>query len=213
MTETAQPMPLDADRTALVVVDMQNAFLHGQGSCAQLGLDVDRLLPAVDGVRMLLGAARRSGLPVFHTRYVWRPDYSDGGIVTRYILPALAEAGSLAAGSRDAEIAEGLHPAEGEVVIDKNRPSAFYGTRLEELLKAKDIDGLIVCGVTTNVCVETTVRDAMQRDFRVWVVADATAEFEPDRHAHALKSMGWMFASIVDLKHALAAIPGLAGRN
>lgn len=193
-----------------MVIDMQNAFLDPKGSCAKLGLDVDRLRAVVPGVKKLLSAARQARLPVFHTRYIWQPDYSDGGIVTEFILPALVEAGSLVAGSHDAEIYPEITPKDGEILVDKNRPSAFHGTNLDATLRERGIDGLIVCGLTTNVCVETTVRDAMQRDFRVWVVDGATAEFEATRQAHALESMAWMFASVVDLQHALGKIAGFA---
>jgi len=85
-----------------------------------------------------------------------------------------------------------------QVVIDKNRPSGFFGTGLEASLSERNISGLIVCGLTTNVCVETTVRDASQRDYRVFVAGDAVAEYEQDRHDVALKSMGMLFAKIVD---------------
>lgn len=209
---TAEPMTLHPGRTALLVIDMQNAFLHPEGSCARLGLDHTALARSLPGVSRLVAAAREARMPIVYTRFVYRADYRDGGIVTGVLLPALRENHALAAGSEDIEIVDELTPRDGEIVIDKNRPGAFHGTPLQSCLDGLDADGLIVCGVTTNVCVDTTVREAMQRDYRVWVVADATAEFEADRHTVALKGLGWMFASIVELRGALAAIPGL-GQN
>lgn len=161
----------------------------------------------------LVELARQAHLPIIFTRYVYRADYRDGGIVTQVLLPTLRENNALVAGSWDAEVVEELSPREGEVVIDKNRPGAFHGTSLRSCLDGWGIDSLIVCGVTTNVCVETTVREAMQRDYRVWVVADATAEYEDDRYAVALKGMAWMFASVVDADTVQRAIPDLAGHR
>ncbi|WP_421717286.1 isochorismatase family protein [Algiphilus sp.] len=212
-TTSGTPMPLTAGRTALVVVDMQKAFLDPQGSCARLGLPYDALRTAIPGVKRLIAAARESGLPIIYTRFVYRDDYRDGGIVTNQLLPALRETRALAAGTADIEIIDELTPQSGDIVIDKNRPGAFHGTPLRSCLDGLDANGLILCGVTTNVCVETTAREAMQHDFRVWVVADATAEFEDDRHTVALKGLNWMFASIVESRQALAAISSLGQTN
>lgn len=206
-------MPLHPGRTALLVVDMQNAFLHAEGSCAKLGLEHSALRQALPGVSTLVEAARAASLPIIYTRYVYRADYLDGGIVTQVLLPGLREAGALASGSWDSEVVGELEPAATDIVIDKNRPGAFHGTILQSCLDGLNADSLIICGVTTNVCVDTTVREAMQRDYRVWVVADATAEFEQDRHAIALKGMGWIFASVVDVASARQAIPTLAANS
>ncbi|HYW92165.1 MAG TPA: cysteine hydrolase [Gammaproteobacteria bacterium] len=205
-------MELTSAGTVLVIIDMQNGFLHDEGSCAGIGLPVTALQAALPGCRQLLGAARRDGMPVIFTRYVYRPDYSDGGVVIREFFPDLATSGAFRSGSWDADVVDELAPREGELVVDKNRPSAFYGTPLESYLRGLGADSLIVCGVTTNVCVETTVRDAMQRDLKVWVVGGATAEFDRDRHESALQSMGWMFGQVVQLDAALEQIPHL-GRN
>lgn len=203
-------MALSAGRTALLIIDMQNSFLHSDGSCARAGLDHERLRSVLPAVMQLVEGAREARLPIIFTRYVYRADYRDGGIVTQVLLPTLRENAALIAGSWDAELVEELNPREGEIVIDKNRPGAFYGTSLQSCLDGLDVDSLIVCGVTTNICVETTVREAMQRDYRVWVVAGATAEYEDDRYEVALKGMAWMFASVVDLDTAQRAIPQLA---
>ncbi|HYW03644.1 MAG TPA: cysteine hydrolase [Gammaproteobacteria bacterium] len=206
-------MDLTPGGSALLIIDMQNGFLHPQGSCASIGLPCDALRAAVPGCRQLLEAARRERMPVIFTRYMYRPDYSDGGVVIREFFPDLATSGALRAGSWDAEVVDELAPREGELVVDKNRPSAFYGTPLESYLNGLHADSLIVCGVTTNVCVETTVRDAMQRDLKVWVVGEATAEFDRDRHEAALHSMGWMFGQVVRLDAVLKEIPRLAGER
>ena len=191
-------MELTRERTALVVIDMQRAFLEDEGSLAQAGIDITGLKAAMAGCKRLLASARQAGVPVIHTRYVYRPDYADGGILVNYIMPQLREVDSLAAGTPDIEIVDELAPVDGETVIDKNRPSAFYATNIEPLLNGLGVDSLVVCGVTTNICVETTVRDASQRDYKVFVPKDATGELEQLRYDGALAGMAWVFAKIVD---------------
>jgi ureidoacrylate peracid hydrolase len=106
-------------------------------------------------------------------------------------------------GSWDAAIVDQLEPRDGEVIIKKNRPSAFYSTPLESYLRAMKIQNLVICGVTTNICVETTARDASQRDYRTFVVSDAVGEVEQDRHDAALKSLGYMFARVMTVAEVL----------
>ena len=191
-------MELSKERTALVVIDMQRAFLEDEGSLARAGIDITGLKAAMEGCKRLLASARQAGVPVIHTRYVYRPDYADGGILVNYIMPQLREVDSLAAGTPDIEIVDELAPVDGETVIDKNRPSAFYATNIEPLLNGLGVDSLVVCGVTTNICVETTVRDASQRDYKVFVPKDATGELEQLRYDGALAGMAWVFAKIVE---------------
>ena len=191
-------MELTKERTALVVIDMQRAFLEDEGSLAQAGIDITGLKAAMEGCKRLLASARQAGIPVIHTRYVYRPDYADGGILVNYIMPQLREVDSLVAGTPDIEIVDELAPVDGETVIDKNRPSAFYATNIEPLLNGLGVDSLVVCGVTTNICVETTVRDASQRDYKVFVPKDATGELEQLRYDGALAGMAWVFAKIVE---------------
>ena len=103
----------------------------------------------------------------------------------------------LAAGTKDIEVVDELSPLDGDYVVDKNRPSSFYATGLEPILNGLDADSLVVCGVTTNCCVETTVRDASQRDYKTFVVADATGELEQERHDFAINTMAFLFAEVV----------------
>lgn len=197
-------MELKTARTALVVIDMQNAFCANDGSLAGAGIDISELSGVITPCRELLESARQAGVPVIFTRYIYRADYADGGVVIKYLLPQLADVKSLAAGTPDIEIVDQLAPAEGEFIIDKNRPSAFYATNIEPILNGLDVDTLVVCGVTTNVCVESTVRDASERDYKVFVVKDATGEIEKLRYDGAIAGMAWMFAKIVDKSDVLA---------
>lgn len=191
--------------TALLVIDMQNSFLAEKGSMAAIGMPHTELQPAVSGCVRLSEAARAAGVPVIYTRYVYMPDYSDAGLLPTELIPAMKEVGALTAGSWDADIVDELEPKPGDIIIDKSRPSAFYGTRLEPVLTNLGIRSLIIAGVTTNVCVETTARDAGQRDYRVHVIRDATAEFDPARHEHALTAIGFIFGWVTTVDEVLAA--------
>lgn len=198
-------MSLSREGTALLVVDMQNGFLDPAGSMATIGMPYANLLPAIGGCERLVAGARDARVPVIFTRYVYMPDYSDGGILPTELVPQMKEVGSLVNGTWDSEIIPTLAPREGEVVIDKSRPSSFYGTQLEPVLTSQGIRQLVVAGVTTNICVETTARDAGQRDYRVHVPADACAEFEQARHDHALTTIGFTFGWVTSVDEVLAA--------
>lgn len=197
-------MSAEPGRTALVIVDMQNGFLDAKGSMARIGMSHERLTPAIEGCVRLVAAAREAGLPVIFTRYVYLPGYADGGIVTAELLPAMREAQALILGSWDADIIEELTPRADEIIIDKSRPSSFYGTRLEPVLTGLGITALTVAGITTNVCVETTVRDAGQRDYRTTVASDATAEYDDTRHEVALGTMGYLFGWVKTVDEIIA---------
>jgi ureidoacrylate peracid hydrolase len=192
-------MELKSQATALLVIDMQNGFCSDDGSVNRVGLPTQRLRTVIDPCVRLVEAARTADVPVIYTRYVYRADFADGGLMVHELLPALKTEKALIAGSWDAEIIDELQPKEKDFVIDKNRPSGFYATGMEPVLKGLELDSLVVCGVTTNCCVETTVRDASQRDYRCFVVADAVAEFDDQRHDAALQSMAMLFAAVVDV--------------
>ena len=196
-------MELTKDKTALIVVDMQNGFLDPKGSMAQLGFDYQRLAAAKPGCQRLIQAARKAKVPVIYTQYVYKPDFSDGGVQIEEIMPMVKGVGLCVEGTWDADFPEDMRPAKGELVIEKNRPSSFYETRLDSFLRPLGIQTLVVCGVTTNSCVETTVRDATQRNYRSFVVRDATGEVEQDRYDVSLKTMGFFFARIMNVSEVL----------
>lgn len=191
------------DKAALVIVDMQNGYLEPEGAMAKCGLDWTRLRAAAPGCQRLLAGARKAGIPVIHTQYVFQPDFKDGGLLTREIMPELKETGLCAKGTWDAEFWDGLKPLPNEAVIEKNRCSAFYSTQLESFLRSMQVENLVFCGVTTSMCVESTVRDAAQRDFRCFVARDATGEVVQDRYDGALKTMGFLFAKVMTVNEIL----------
>jgi nicotinamidase-related amidase len=188
---------------------MQRDFLDPRGYAAQAGLDIARLRAAVPPVRALLAAARSAGLTIVHTREGHVPDLSD---CPPYKLErsraAGAEIGSsgplgrlLVRGEYGHDFVDELQPLPGEAVIDKPGYSAFARTDLDLRLRTRGIDTLLICGITTEVCVSSTLRDAIDRGYRCITVRDACASGDPALHAAALAMIeveGGIFGSAVD---------------
>jgi nicotinamidase-related amidase len=210
-TIDAQPAPVsvDPDRCALLIIDMQRDFLEPGGFGAALGNDVSQLRQVVGTCRDLLERARAVGIAVIHTREGHRPDMSDAP-------PAKVARGSpsmrigdtgpmgriLIRGEAGHEIIPELAPLASEPVIDKPGKGAFYQTDLDLMLRNRGIDTLLVCGVTTEVCVHTTVREANDRGYRCVVVADCCGSYFPEFHEVGLRMIaaqggifGWVAQS------------------
>lgn len=217
-TVLAEPGPIAVDwgTTALVIIDMQRDFMEPGGFGETLGNDVSQLARAVAPIAAVLKAARETGMMVVHTREGHLPDLSDAP-------PAKIERGApslrigdpgpmgriLIRGEAGHDIIPALYPVEGEIIIDKPGKGAFYATTLGADLKARDIDTLLVCGVTTEVCVNTTVREANDRGYRCIVIADGCASYFPEFHEMGLKmikAQGGIFGWIADSAAILDAI-------
>lgn len=220
----AEPYPLQIDiaRSALLIIDMQRDFLEPGGFGAALGNDVSLLKAAVEPIRNVLGAARNSGMLVIHTREGHRPDLSDapplkvdrGDPRTRIGAPG-PMGRILVRGEPGHDIIPELYPIAGEPVIDKPGKGAFYQTDLELMLKNRGIETLLVCGVTTEVCVNTTIREANDRGFRCIALSDCCASYFPDFHKAGLamiKAQGGIFGWVADSEKAIAAIAAHGAR-
>jgi nicotinamidase-related amidase len=218
VTIEAEPgaLSIDLDRTALVIIDMQRDFLEPGGFGAALGNDVGRLRPAIAPCRAVLDAARARGLLVIHTREGHRPDLSDaprlkvarGDPALRIGAPG-PMGRILVRGEPGHDIIGELCPQAGEPVIDKPGKGAFYQTDLDLMLRNRGIETLLVCGVTTEVCVNTTVREANDRGFRCIVLADCCASYFPEFHAAGLamiKAQGGIFGSVAASPAVLGAL-------
>jgi len=191
----ARPYPYEFSlgSIALVMIDMQRDFLEPGGFGAALGNDVSRLAPAVAPAARLIAAFRRFGLPVIHTREAHRPDLSDCAPAKRTRGNAKLRIGDigpmgriLVAGEPGADIIPALAPAPGEIVIDKPGKGAFYATLLGKLLAERGVTHLVVGGVTTEVCVQTTLREANDRGFECLLAEDATESYFPEFKAATL---------------------------
>lgn len=194
----ARPFPyaLAPGRTALVVIDMQRDFVEPGGFGASLGNDVTRLHAAIAPIGKLLAAWRARGWPVLHTRECHRPDLSD-------CPPAKRERGEptlrigdpgpmgrlLVAGEPGVEIIPALAPAAGEWVVDKPGKGMFWNTGLHERLQATGITHLVFTGVTTEVCVQTSMREANDRGYECLIVEDGTESYFPAFKQAAIEMM------------------------
>jgi nicotinamidase-related amidase len=217
-TISAEPAPLavDTGKMALVIIDMQRDFLEPGGFGAALGNDVALLKAAVEPCRRVLAAARRAGILVIHTREGHRPDLGcapphkveRGDPATRIGAPG-PMGRILVRGEPGHDIIPELYPVAGEPVVDKPGKGAFYQTDLELMLKNRGIDTLLVCGVTTEVCVNTTVREANDRGFRCIVLSDCCASYFPEFHdvgLRMIKAQGGIFGSVTASAPVIAAL-------
>jgi len=208
---------IDLQRSAFIVIDMQRDFLEPGGFGESLGNDVSLLRGAVGPCRAALAALREAGALIIHTREGHRPDLTD-------CPPAKWERGPdgkrigdpgpmgriLVRGAPGHDIVSELAPLSGEPVIDKPGKGAFFATDLETILRGKGVQYLFVAGVTTEVCVHTTVREANDRGFRCIVLGDCCGSYFPEFHDVALRMLaaqggifGWVSDSI-RLQQALA---------
>lgn len=191
----AQPFPFAFDpvTTALVVIDMQRDFIEDGGFGASLGNDVRPLQAIVPTVARLLQIARTAGIAVIHTRECHLPDLSDCPPAKRLRGKPSARIGDpgpmgriLVAGEPGADIVPAVAPLPGEVVIDKPGKGAFHATELTEVLAGLGARTLILAGVTTEVCVQTTMREANDRGFECLLIEDATESYFPEFKAMTL---------------------------
>jgi nicotinamidase-related amidase len=211
-----EPVALDLAATALVIIDMQRDFMEPGGFGETLGNDVSRLATAVQPIASVLAKAREMGMLVVHTREGHLPDLSDAP-------PAKVERGApslrigdpgpmgriLIRGEPGHDIIPDLYPLDSEVVIDKPGKGAFYATELTEVLEKYGIENLLVCGVTTEVCVNTTVREANDRGYRCVVISDGCASYFPEFHDMGLKmtkAQGGIFGWVADSAAVLKAM-------
>ena len=211
-----EPIAIDLARTALVVIDMQRDFLEPGGFGETLGNDVSLLQAAVKPCRSLLNAAREKGILVIHTREGHRPDLSDApkakverGAPSMRIGAKGPMGRILVRGEAGHDIVPELYPREGEPVIDKPGKGAFYATDLHSILQNRGIETLFVCGVTTEVCVHTTVREANDRGFVCIVPGDCCASYFPEFHQMGLKmikAQGGILGWVTDSGRILKAL-------
>jgi nicotinamidase-related amidase len=211
---------LDLDRTALVVIDMQKDFLYPGGYGDFLGNDVTLLQRTIAPIQALLASARRLGMTVIHTREGHLPDLSDCPPTKLTRWPEGNRIGDpgpmgriLIRGEEGHGIIDEVAPIEGEIVIDKPGKNAFYATGLDELLRERGIENLLITGVTTDVCCSATTIAANDSGFNALVLADCVASYSPERHTAALDviaAQGGIFGWVTDSAAVLAGLEAVA---
>jgi nicotinamidase-related amidase len=209
-------LTIDPSRTAVVIIDMQRDFLEPGGFGEALGNDVTLLGAAIEPCMALLETARKKRMLVIHTREGHRPDMTDAP-------KAKIERGAphlrigdegpmgriLIRGEPGHDIIRDLYPRAGEPVVDKPGKGAFYATDLGLLLQDRGIENLVVCGVTTEVCVHTTVREANDRGYRCIVPGDCCGSYFPEFHEVGLrmiKAQGGIFGWVTDSARLIKAL-------
>ena len=216
VTATPYEFTLDPARTALVVIDMQRDFLEDGGFGAGLGNDVSLLSKVVEPLSRVLDAARATGMTVVHTREGHRPDLTDcppAKLARGRLEQGIGDLGPkgriLVRGEEGHDIIDDLAPLPGEVVLDKPGKGAFYATDLELMLHNRAITSLVVTGVTTEVCVHTTVREANDRGFECLVLEDCVGSYFPEFHEVGLKmiaAQGGIFGWVAPSAALLSAL-------
>ncbi|MBL8773835.1 MAG: pyrimidine utilization protein B [Phenylobacterium sp.] len=224
VTLPARPenLPIDPRATALLVVDMQNAYASPRGYLDLAGFDIEGAAAVIEKIVVLVETARRAGVQVVFFQNGWDPAYVEAGgegspnwwksnaLKTMRERPYL-EGKLLAKGGWDFALVDRLKPERGDIVIQKPRYSAFYNTALDSTLRARGIRNLAFCGIATNVCVESTLRDGFHREYFGVLIEDATHQAGPAFLQEATvynveKFFGWV-TSAADFCGAVAQAP------
>jgi ureidoacrylate peracid hydrolase len=213
-----EPLAIDLDRTALVVVDMQNAFASKGGMFDLAGFDISGAAPAIDVNRRLLDAARKARLAVVHLQMTIKPDLGNAGDATspnyhkelgiRLMRERPEFAGKLLIENTwDWEFVDALKPAPGEHVVRKSRYNGFIRTDLDDHLRAKGIRHLLFTGIATNVCVESTARHAFFNEYWPILIEDAMNNSGPDFNRQAtLWNFEHVFGWVTHSRDVVAAL-------
>jgi nicotinamidase-related amidase len=202
--QTVTDFPLLPANTALINVDMQRCFVEGSPLAAPTG-------PAlVERVNRLARAGRDAGMLVVHTRGWMKKDRSNVGVMGELVPPFIVDLYS--EGEESAELHDALDVGPRDVILNKTRYGAFHGTDLEALLRSRGIDTVIISGIATNICCETTAREAAQHDFHVFFLSDGTATKEmngvpaDELQRATLASLGMVFAQIATTDEVMEKI-------
>ncbi len=188
-------MELNVEKSALIVVDMQDFFLDESSPTFTCGG-----LAIIPRLQRLISTFRESGRPVIYTRHVHNPQLNDIGIMEWWWEGICLE------GSPESEIHRSIAPLPEDKVIFKHRYSAFYNTDLETVLRCLKIEDLVICGIMSNLCCESTARDAYFRDYRVFFPADGTGSINEEMHLASLLNLAFGFAYVTECEEIIRSL-------
>ena len=221
-----QPVSIDIGRSGVLVIDMQNEFGSAGGMFDRAGIDVSIIKHAIAPTAAVLEAARMNGVPVIYLKMQHRTDMSDMGredsphrikhgffgVGETNVAPDGSSNRVLIEGYWGTEIIPELSPQPGDLIVAKHRYSGFFETELDSILRGRDIRHLIVTGCTTSVCVESTIRDAMFRDYQCCLLADCTGEpvgnsNSRGNHEASLLTIELLLGWVSESRHFIEALP------
>jgi len=217
-----EPIPVEVSRTAVIVIDMQNAYASPGGYLDLAGFDISGAARVIQNTKAVLELARAAGMPVIYFQNGWDADYVEAGgpgspnfhksnaLKTMRERPEL-QGTLLAKGTWDYELVEDLKPQAGDIVLHKTRYSGFFNSQLDSTLRSRNIRNIVVVGIATNVCVESTLRDGFFLEYFGIVLEDATHQAGPAFVQQAAiynieKFFGWV-SSVADFKGAFGQVP------
>ncbi len=193
----SHPMTLNKKAVALLVIDMQKFFLD-----SSMPTFTEGGLAIIPNIKMLINAFRNAGRPVIFTKHVHHPGKIDAGIMEWWWEGMCIE------GTPESDVHDELKPLPSEKVVSKHRYSAFYNTDLETILRCLKIEDIVITGIMTNMCCESTARDAYYRDYRVFFLADCTGSVNEQMHLASLLNLAFGFAKITSAAEIRSAIEG-----
>lgn len=203
VSERKEPWTIDRERTALLVIDMQNDFVK-EGAV----LEVPKIRNQIPKIRRLIETCRELGIPVIYTKQVYRADSKVKPLILE-MFPLLGKKG-LRDGTEGAEIYSEIEPKPGDIVVRKMGFSAFYNTELESILRningRRNVETVIICGTVTNICCESTARDAFERDYKVVFGSDITSAWTNEFQTLTLKNIEYAFGRVMTCDKIINAL-------
>jgi ureidoacrylate peracid hydrolase len=216
-----EPIPVSVSQTAVIVIDMQNAYASPGGYLDLAGFDISGAAKVIQNTKAVLEVARAAGMPVIYFQNGWDADYVEAGgpgspnfhksnaLKTMRARPEL-QGTLLAKGTWDYELVDELKPRPGDIVLHKTRYSGFFNSQLDSTLRSRNIRNIVVVGIATNVCVESTLRDGFFLEYFGIVLEDATHQAGPEFVQQAAiynieKFFGWV-SSVADFKGAFGQV-------